>query len=56
MRVAVEVAWPLKAVAVAVMVVVPAPTAVARPVELTVAMAGAEEIQVTPLATGPVEE
>ena len=53
-RVAVEVADPLKAAALAVMVVVPAPIAVARPVELTVAMAGAEETQVTPLVTGDV--
>ena len=53
-RVAVEVAEPLNAAAVAVMVVVPAPTAVARPEELTVATAGAEEIQLTPLVTGDV--
>ena len=53
-RVAVEVAEPLNAVALAVMVVVPEPTAVARPVAFTVATEGAEETQVTPLLTGPV--
>jgi hypothetical protein len=54
-RPAVEVEVPLNAVAVAVMVVVPAPTAVATPEASTVATAGTEEIQVTPLVTGAVE-
>ena len=53
-RTAEEVEVPLKAAALAVMVVVPAPTAVARPEALIVATAGAEEIQVTPLVTGGV--
>jgi hypothetical protein len=53
--VALEAVGPLKAVALAVMVVVPAPTAVASPAALTVATAGALEVQVTTLVTFWVE-
>ena len=42
-----ELTWPLHPVALAVIVAVPAPTAVASPEALTVAMEGALEIQVT---------
>jgi len=48
---AVEVTGPLNAVAVAVIVVVPALTAVTKPVEFTVATAGAVEVQVNPVVT-----
>src|ERR1700722_8903121 len=46
-KTALETAGPRNAGAVAVMVVVPAPTAVATPAELTVATAGALEVHVT---------
>jgi hypothetical protein len=45
---AVELTGPLNAVALAVIVVDPAATAVTRPAELTVATDGALEVQVTP--------
>jgi hypothetical protein len=54
-RVAVELTGPLNAVALAVIVVVPAPTAVASPEALTVATAGALEVQVTALVIICVE-
>jgi hypothetical protein len=46
-RVALDVVGPLNAVALAVIVVVPAPTAVATPEALTVATAEVLELQVT---------
>lgn len=54
-RVALELVGPLNAVALAVMVVVPAPKAVAMPAASTVATAGALEVQVTRLVTFWVE-
>ena len=45
---ALELTWPLKAVALAEMTVVPGPTAVATPEELMVATEGTLEAQVTP--------
>jgi hypothetical protein len=48
-RVALELTRPLNAVALAVILVVPAPTAVATPEALTVATEGTLEVQVTPL-------
>jgi len=54
-RVALELTGPLNAVALAVIVVVPAPTAVASPEALTVATEGALEVQVTLLVTSCVE-
>jgi len=54
-RVALELVGPLNAVALAVIVVVPAPTAVTRPAELTVATAGVVELQITRLVTFCVE-
>jgi hypothetical protein len=48
-RTALEVAVPLNDAALAVMVVEPAPTAVASPAVLTVATEGALEVQVTPV-------
>ena len=50
-RVALELIGPLYACALAVMVVVPAPTAVATPEALTVATDGVLEVQVTMLVT-----
>ena len=44
---ALELAWPLNAAALAVIVVEPAPTAVTRPVAFTTATDGALELQVT---------
>jgi hypothetical protein len=54
-RPAVALVGPLNAVAFAVIVVVPAPTAVTIPEELTVATEGLLETQVTPLVTFCVE-
>jgi hypothetical protein len=54
-RTALEEVGPLNAVAVAVIVVVPALTAVATPEALTVATAGVVEVQVTRLVTFWVE-
>jgi hypothetical protein len=54
-RRALEVVGPLKAAAVAVIVVVPALIAVATPAELTVATAGVVELQVTTLVMFCVE-
>ena len=55
-RFADEVEFPLYAAALAEMLVVPAPNAVARPViALTLATAGAEDAQVTPVVTTAVE-
>jgi hypothetical protein len=54
-RVALELTGPLKAVALAVIVVEPAPTAVAIPEALMVATEGALEVQVTPLVIFCVE-
>jgi hypothetical protein len=48
---AVEVTGPLNAVALAVIVVVPALTAVTIPAEFTVATAGVLEVQVNPVVT-----
>jgi hypothetical protein len=48
-RVALAVTGPLNAEAEAMIVVVPAPTAVATPEESTVATAGVLEVQVTPV-------
>jgi hypothetical protein len=48
-RVALELAGPLNDAALAVIVVVPAPTAVATPAALTVATEGTLEVQVTEL-------
>ena len=50
-RVALELVRPLKACPPAVIVVVPAPTAVAIPEAFTVATEGVLEVQVTPLNT-----
>jgi hypothetical protein len=47
--IAFEVAGPLNAAALAVIVVVPEPAAVTTPDELTLATAGALEVQVTPV-------
>jgi hypothetical protein len=52
---AVELTGPLNAFALAVIVVVPAPTAVITPEELTVATEGEVETQFTPLVTSLVE-
>ncbi len=49
-----DVTGPLKALASAVMVVVPAVAAVTSPVLLTVATAGLLEVQLTPAVTSPV--
>jgi hypothetical protein len=54
-RVALELVGPLNAVELAVIVVVPAPTAVATPEVLTVATEGALEVQVTRLVIVWVE-
>jgi hypothetical protein len=54
-RIALELTGPLNAVALPLMVVVPAPTAVASPEALTVATAGTLEVQVTTLVTFWVE-
>jgi len=54
-RVALELTGPLNAVALAVIVVVPAPTAVTSPEALTVATEGALEVQFTTLVTSCVE-
>jgi len=48
-RVALEVTWPLNESVLAVIVVVPAPTAVATPAALIVATAGTLEVHVTEL-------
>jgi hypothetical protein len=50
-RVALELTGPLNAIALAVMVAMPVPTAVATPEALTVATSGALEIQVTVFVT-----
>jgi hypothetical protein len=49
-KLALELTGPLYAIAFAVTVVVPAPTAVTNPEALTVATAGTVEDQVTPVA------
>ncbi len=53
--VALELTGPLYAVELAVIVVVPAPTAVTNPDALTVATAGTFELQVTPPVISSVE-
>jgi hypothetical protein len=55
-RVAVELTWPLNPVALAVIVVVPAPTAVAIPAALMPATEGTLEVQVTELVMFCVDE
>jgi hypothetical protein len=52
---ALELTGPLKAVVLAVMVVVPAPTPVTSPEEFTVATAGFVAVQFTPLVIFAVE-